>query len=73
MEHDIDKEKINTEKLDRTLRLHLEETLIQGTVLGKKDTDIKIDNGKIEDEMYNHYRLENLSIPSYSYKIILIG
>ena len=56
MEHDIDKEKINTEKLDRTLRLHLEETLIQGTVLGKKDTDIKIDNGKIEDEMYNHYR-----------------
>lgn len=56
MEHNIDKEKINTEKLDLTLRLHLEESLQQGTVLGKKDIDIKINNGKIEDEMYNHYR-----------------
>ena len=72
MEHNIDKEKINTEKLDRTLWLHLGESLQQGTVLGKKDIDIKINNGKIEDEIYNHYRLKNLSIPSYSYNVILI-
>ena len=72
MEHNIDKEKINTEKLDLTLRLLLEETLQQGIVHGKKDIDIKINNGKIEDEMYNPYRLKNLSIPSYSYNIIPI-